>query len=359
MGRRVLEVLGPSAGGIRRHVAVLAEGLEARGWTVTVAGPAGVLDGLRPGLVPVPVALGPGALAAARALRPLVRQADVVHAHGLTAGWVAWAAGAGPKLVVTVHNLVLDEASCRTAPLLRQLESWLPRRARETVVISPDMRERFAGGTDPSRLHLVAPVGPTPVVARPAAEVRAELGLDPGAPLVVLVGRLHPQKDIATLIRAADRLDPAVQVVVVGEGPQRGELEAQARALGSGARIHLIGARDHAADYQAAADVVVMCSIWEGFGLVVAEALHLGRPVVATAVGPVPTMVVDGVTGRLVPPSDPSALAAAITDLLADRDRATEMGRAGAKLVAPHFDTDALVRRVEEVYELVTEEPHR
>lgn len=359
MSPRVLEVLGPSTGGIRRHVAVLADGLERRGWAVTVAGPSGVMDDLRPGLMPVPVGLGPGALGAARALRPLVREADVVHAHGLTAGWVAWAAGAGPKLVVTVHNLVLDEASGRRAPLLRQLESRLPRRARQTIVISPDMRDRFAGGVPASQLHLVPPVGPTPVASRPASLVRAELGLGPTVPLVVLVGRLHPQKDVASLIQATVALDPAVQVVVVGEGPDRAGLEADARRLGVEGRVHLVGARAQAADYQSAADVVVMCSIWEGFGLVVAEALHLARPVVATAVGPVPTMVIDGVTGRLVPPSDPAALAAAITDLLADRDRAAEMGRAGAKLVAPHFDTDALVRRVEEVYELVTEEPHR
>ncbi len=358
MSRRVLEVLGPSSGGIRRHVAVLADELEQRGWAVTAAGPAGVLDGLRTNLSAVQVALGPGAVGAARSLRPLVREADVVHAHGLTAGWVAWAAGAGPKLVVTVHNLVLDEAAGATAPLLRRLEGLLPARAREVIVISPQMRARFVGRTASESLHLVPPVGPTPVVHRSAADVRAELELGHTAPLVVLVGRLHPQKDVATLVEATARLDPGVQVVVVGEGPQRAELEDRIGALGLGSRVHLIGARDNAADYQAAADVVVMCSIWEGFGLVVAEALHLGRPVVATAVGPVPSMVLDGQTGRLVPPSDPVALASAIADLLADRGRAAEMGRAGAKLVAPHFDTDALVRRVEEVYELVIEEPH-
>ncbi|MBX3285136.1 MAG: glycosyltransferase family 4 protein [Actinobacteria bacterium] len=358
MSRHVLEVLGPSTGGIRRHVAVLAAGLERRGWEVTVAGPAGVLDGLRTDLVAVPVALGPHALAAARALRPLVHDADVVHAHGLTAGWVAWAAGAGPKLVVTVHNLVLDGASGRTAPLLRVLEGRLPARARETIVISPQMRDHLAPHA-PRPLHLVAPVGPTPVVRRTAAEVRAELGIGPDDPLVVLVGRLHPQKDVATLVEAATRLDPAVQVVVVGEGPQRGELEQLVRRHGLEARVHLVGEQADATDHQAAADVVVMCSVWEGFGLVVAEALALARPVVATAVGPVPEMVIDGETGRLVPPSDPEALAGAIADLLADPVRAAGLGRAGAKLVAPHFDTDALVRQVEEVYELVTEEPDR
>ncbi|HWJ97850.1 MAG TPA: glycosyltransferase, partial [Acidimicrobiales bacterium] len=160
MTSNCLQVLGPSAGGIRRHVATLAEGLEARGRAVTVAGPAGVMDGLWPDAAAVPAALGASAPSAVRRLRPLVRQADVVHAHGLTAGWLAWAAGAGPKLVVTVHNLVLDEAAGASTAVLRRLEGWLPGRACETIVISAPMQARFdATGTDP-HVHLIPPVAP-------------------------------------------------------------------------------------------------------------------------------------------------------------------------------------------------------
>ena len=89
MTTKVLEVLGRSTGGIRRHVAVLGAGLEARGWAPTFVGPAGVLDGLRDDLVPAPIALGASAPKAIRTLRPQVADADVVHAHGLTAGWLA------------------------------------------------------------------------------------------------------------------------------------------------------------------------------------------------------------------------------------------------------------------------------
>ena len=353
-----LEVLGPSAGGIRRHVATLSSGLEDRGWAVTIVGPSGVMEGLRSDAVAVPVALGASALSAVRALRPLVRQADVVHAHGLTAGWVAWAAGAGAKLVVTIHNLVLDEAAGPTAPVLRRLEGWLPGRAAETIVISEPMRERFEPRGSNPHLHLIPPVGPTPLVTESALTVRSELRVPDGVPLVVLVGRLHPQKDIGSLLTAVATIERDLRVVVVGDGPQRDELVAMVGRLGIGDRVQLLGARPNASNYLAAADVAVMCSIWEGFGLVVAEALYLERPVVATAVGPVPSMVIDGETGYLIPPSDPGALVAAITRALDDPDHAGELGRAGAKLVAPHFDRDALVAKVEDVYN-VTKQAQR
>jgi len=353
MTRSVLHVLGPSTGGIRRHVATLADGLEDRGWTTSVAGPPGVMDGLRAGQVDVPVSNRPS-VAGLRSLRALARDADVVHAHGLTAGWWSWLAGTGDRLVLTVHNLVLREASGRATPILRAAEGLLPGRAAQTIVISEEMRRRFdPSGADPT-ITLIPPVGPVPVVTRSPGEVRAELGIHPHAPLVVLVGRLHPQKDIGTLIDAVASLPTGTEVVVVGDGPERARLTQRVAELGLSERVHLVGARTDATNYQAAADVVVMCSIWEGFGLVVAEALALGRPVVATAVGPVPSMVIDGETGRLVPPSDPPALAAAITDLLRNPEDAQIMGRAGAKLVEPHFDIPALIARVEDIYDLVT-----
>jgi len=352
MNRSVLHVLGPSAGGIRRHVATLAEGQEQQGWTVTVAGPKGVMDGLGVDQVTVPVRNRPS-LGGLHDLRVLARQVDIVHAHGLTAGWWSWSAGAGDHLVVTVHNLVLPEVSGRATPLLRIAEGWLPGRAAETIVISDEMRRRFdPAGTDPT-ITLIPPVGPAPIVSRSTADVRRELALPPDAPLVVLVGRLHPQKDIGSLIEAVPLLASSAQVVVVGDGPDRARLTQQINTLGLTHRVRLLGERTDAADFMAAADVVVMCSIWEGFGLVVAEALALGRPVVATSVGPVPSMVVDGKTGRLVPPSDPIALGAAITDLLTRPEDAMAMGRAGAKLVEPHFDAPALIARVEDVYDLV------
>jgi len=126
---RVLQLLGPSTGGIRRHVVTLTAELRRRGWEVAVAGPAGVLDGVGELDAVVDVPAGSSAVQALRARRqlaPLLRGADLVHAHGLKAGWVAGSLRSRPPLVVTVHNLVLDEAAGPSAPVLRVMEGMLP-----------------------------------------------------------------------------------------------------------------------------------------------------------------------------------------------------------------------------------------
>ena len=277
---------------------------------------------------------------------------DVVHAHGLTAGWLASLVPRRPPLVVTVHNLVLDEAEGRLAPVLRRIEGRLPARADAVIAISDQVARRFTGLRGADRITVVAPVGPAPQTRR-AGEVRVEVGAHEGAPLVVLVGRLHPQKDVGTLLEATvevrDR-HPDVVVAVAGDGPERESLARQASGLGLDATVRFLGARDDAPDLMAAADVVVTCSVWESYGFVVAEALDLGRPLVATAVGPVPALVIDGVTGRLVPPSDPAALASAIVDLLDDPALAARLGSAGKAHLATKLDAGTLIDRVAAVY---------
>lgn len=350
---RVLQVLGPSSGGIRRHVAALAEGLTDRGWTVEVAGPAGVMEGLRPLDHPVAISRNPrAAVRSIRTLQRVSRSFDLVHAHGLTVGWVAGLMPRRPPLVVTVHNLVLDEAEGRLAPLLRQLEDRVPARADALIAVSDQIARRFSGLRGADHIVVVPPVGPA---RRPgeAAHIRRDLGIGPSTPLVVLVGRLHPQKDVGTLLEATVAIrahHPDLVVAVAGDGPQRAALERRATELGLDTTVRFLGARDDPADLMAAADVVVMCSLWESYGFVVAEALGLGRPLVATAVGPVPDMVIDGVTGRLVPPSDPPALAVATLDLLDHPDIAADLGSAAARHLAATLDAGALMDRVEAVY---------
>lgn len=359
--RAVLQLLGPSTGGIRRHVAELARRLPAHGWSSPVAGPAGVLGprGDLARVVPVPGAPTPALLAARRALRAAVAVtgADVVHAHGLKAGWLATLAGLDRPVVVTVHNLVLDEAAGRSAPALRALEARLPGRAAATIAVSVAIADRFAGVRGADRVRVVRPVGPPPAPSRTAAKVRADLGIAADAPLVVTVARLHPQKGLPTLLRAAAALRarvPDVRVVVVGEGPDHAALTALATELGVADTVLLAGPSPDAADELAAADVVAMCSRWESGPLAVAEALALGRPVVATPVGFVPELIDDGVSGRIVPVGDPPALAGALGDVLADPEGAARMAEAGRRAVGEALGPDRLVGDVVKVYETVT-----
>ena len=355
----VLQVLGPSAGGIRRHVACLAEGLRGRGWEVRTVGPAGVLDGVGrlDGVVDVPSGLAPRSVwRARRQLAEEIRDADVIHAHGLKAGWLATTLRQGVPVVVTVHNLVLDEVAGRTAVFLRLLEGRLVRRAARTIAVSDQIATRFAGLPGADRVVVIPPLSPPPEPGRSADEVRKSLGVLDGERLVVSVGRFHPQKDLPTLVRAFELLRGRrddVRLALVGSGPAVAEIEQLVGSLGLAGAVALPGYSENGADELAAADVVAMSSLWEGTPVVLAEALRLERPVVATAVGGVPALVEDGVTGRLVPPSDPEALAGAIADLLADPDGAAALARAGRDRVEQTLGADALLPEIEAAYRAV------
>ena len=355
---RVLLVLGPSAGGIRRHVDVLAQQLPATGWTPTVVGPTGVMDGLATSAVAAPISMHPlRALTAVRTLRHLAREADVVHAHGLTAGWLAWAARARRPIVATVHNVVLDEAAGRSAPVLRRLQRWLPGRVDLTIAVSADIAARLPAG---ERVRVIIPASPPPVVERDRASIRAELAVADDAPLVVTVARLHPQKAIGDLLEAMVTVRgsvPAARLAIVGDGPERAGLEATARRLGLDDRATFVGAQPDGPSWMAAADVVAVSSIWEGSPLVVAEALQLGIPIVATDVGDVAEAVHDGQTGRLVAPGRPADLAAALIGVLRDPAGAQEMADRGQDLARARYGVPHLVGQVADCYGALVGEP--
>lgn len=357
---RVLQLLGPSTGGIRRHVATLSERLTERGWAVEVAGPRGVMDGLADfsrldHVIGVPN--GFNLLSAPATRRRLARAAagvDLIHAHGLKAGWLAATLPRGrPPLLVSVHNLVLDEAAGRSAPLLRALEARLVGRVDGMIAVSDEIAQRFTGRPGADRIQVIPPVGPTPLVVRTAREVRNDLGISPTDRLVVIPARLHPQKDLDTLLNSLAIVVARVEglrVFIFGEGPQEAHLRARIASLGLDEVVVLAGFRPSVADELAAADVVVLSSRWEGSPLAVLETLALGRPIISTPVGSVPSLVIDGVSGRLVPIGDPHAMAQAIEEVLADPAGAGEMAETGRRMVEKDYGEQTLVGRVEEFY---------
>ena len=353
---RALQVLGPSTGGIRVHVATLAAGLTALGVDAPVVGPRGVLEGLadQDGIVPVPSGPSPWGLVRARAgLRPWRANADVVHAHGLKAGWAAVQARRGTPVVLTLHNVVLDEAAGRAARLQRQLERAVIRRADRVIAPSPAIAEGVAGIVPSSRVRVVVPASPVPAPLAPRDRVRAELGASDDTPLVVCVARLHPQKDLATLLRAWARVTAAVpeaRLAVVGEGPDRPALEELARRTGVERSVVFAGFSAHAVDQLAAADLAVVSSVWEAIPLVLAEALQLGVPVVSTDVGLARDLLGDGRAGRVVPVGDDRALADGLRSLLQDPDAARAARDAAPVVARSRFDPDELVGAVLDVY---------
>jgi glycosyltransferase involved in cell wall biosynthesis len=183
----------------------------------------------------------------------------------------------------------------------------------------------------------------------------ADPGLLPVGARYGTVGHLTPAKGIDVLLRAAAEVSassPPSTCVVVGKGPDRSRLVDLSREVGSDCVLFL-GQRMDARSVIAGLDVFVLPSRLDAMPLVLLEAMALGRPIVAAAVGGVPEIITDEVTGLLVPPDDPSALAAAIQRLLADAPLARRLGEAARADVETRFDARILATRLEALYEEV------
>jgi glycosyltransferase involved in cell wall biosynthesis len=255
-----------------------------------------------------------------RAARRRVRGVDLIHAHWLGSGLVA--ATCGKPFVVQLWGTDVELAR-RMRPLARAVL----RRARLTICPSTALAEsaRELG----AREVRVIPSG---------VEIPASVGEEAEPPEVLFAGRLSREKGILELVQAADGLN----LVVAGDGPLREQVPG---ALG------FVPHEELGPLYERAA-VVACPSHREGFGVVCAEAMAYGRPVVAGAVGGLLDLVVDGETGLLVPPRDVGALRAALQRLLGDRDLRQRLGAAARERIRQRFAwpavTDATIAAYEE-----------
>jgi glycosyltransferase involved in cell wall biosynthesis len=283
-----------------------------------------------------------------RALR--AERPAIFHAHlswpfacryGVLAAWLARV----PAIVGTAQ-LYLAPGSGRQP----RLTLWLFRRI---IAVSQEVRTRYAEDLRvPARkLALVRnairvpPAGRTPDPALRAALVR-------GRPdyVVLTLARLHPQKGHAYLLAAAAQVHD-VTFVLAGDGPLRGELEAQARELGVADRCVFLGDRSDVPDLLAAADLLVLPSLFEGLPVSVLEAMAAQRPVVATAIGGTDEAVTHELTGLLVPPRDPTALASAIRRIRSDPALARRLAAAGRARVEREFSSAVTARSVMRIYD--------
>jgi glycosyltransferase involved in cell wall biosynthesis len=197
------------------------------------------------------------------------------------------------------------------------------------------------------------PVEQVQAEAAGAAELRAGLGLPVGRPVVGAVTVFRRQKRLEDWLGVAQTVAaqrPDTLFLLVGDGPERGQVEARIAAWGLGDRVRLAGLRVDGRRLLGLMDVCLMTSAYEGLPLALLEAMALGKPVVATAVGGIPEAVRDGVEGRLAPVGAVAALAAAVLDLLARPELAQQMGTAGAQRVAREFHTRQRVAAIERVY---------
>ena len=363
---RVLEVLGRSAGGIGRHVALVAGALNSAELDVDIAGPPDLTVAMPRAVIPVEIPGGVlGHLRAVARLRSIVHEGGyaVVHAHGLRAGIDAGLAcrRARARCLLSVHNIVRPDVQGRGKALFyRWAEPLSVRLSDKTFAASEDMARHLrtvAGGAAAKIEVLYLGIEDAPSVARAAEEVRAEASVPEGAHMVVTAARLHPQKNLPVMLAALRTLTSGqaqkkldVYLVVLGEGPERQRLEAQAQAMGVDGRVRWMGFRSDISDFLAAADVFCLSSNWEAVPLAIKEAVQVGTPVVSTDVGGVDELISDRSSGRLVPKGDAGALASALAEVLSSPEIGARYVERARIDLQRRFSTERMLERLREEY---------
>ena len=300
------------------------------------------------------------------ALRHLLveKEFDIVHTHLPSAATLARPVVASmakrrrPMLVYTEHSM-WD----KMALLVKALNRCTIGLDRALIVVSESARQSLpeplrerarvvVHGVDLSRseqLHSKRDLL--------RGDVRRELGVSPGDRLVIAVSNLRPEKGYDVLLEATRLLmskGAPVQIVAVGRGPMRDELEARRRELGLGDRLVFLGERADALRLMAGSDVFVLASRQEGFSVALMEAASLGLPIVATAVGEIPRMFTSGVDALILAPEDPEALASAIERVVRDDVLRKRLG-SSALAASSLFDVAKATKEIEGIYSEILE----
>lgn len=317
-----------------------ADRLRRVGAAVTVVGPLGLSAPLRLARV-------------FRRTRP-----DLVHLHGSRAGVAGTIAAAltGVRPVVyTAHALAFKRhLPAMVTWLLARADALTCARADRVICLThSDVEAARARRVLRDRVTVIPnAIDPAPFASRP--DRRAELGIDPDAPVAGMVGRLVPDKDPVGFIAAARRVVdvlPHTRFLLVGDGPLRTQVENAIASYGLGPHVILTGYRSDIPELLATMDVVVLTSRWEGMPLVILEAMASARPVIAPALPGLDEVISDGVTGRLVAPGVPGAAADAIVALLRDPAARQAMGVCGRERVYRRFTLARMVSSTLAVYQ--------
>lgn len=302
----------------------------------------------------------------ARILR--LRRVHIIHTHLFdpsVIGLLSAALARTPIRVMTRHysdyhtridkrwHMRLDQLCTRVSDRVIAVSRHTADHMIEKEGAPPEKLRVVLNGLDPARVNVSGPDA--------RERIRREFGID-DAYLLLVAARLHPEKGYEHLFRAMavlrGRLSRPVLLLVAGHGDLLPHYTQMARDVGIDDLVRFVGFRSDVPDLMTAADLVVLPSVAEAFGLVLTEALLLGTPVVATRVGGIPEIVDDGRDGLLVPPGDGDALAAALVSLLEDPARRARMAGAGREKIRQRFAFADMVRAYENVYrELLAEHP--
>jgi len=279
-----------------------------------------------------------------RRVRPTILHAHLFHAN--LPGRILGRLAGVPIIICTEHSMALE------SELRYRLNRWTIGLVDRVIAVSANVRDFCIShiGLPPEKVTLIYNGIELPVSLHMSRQTaRARLGLSSEETVLGVVSRLDPAKGIDVLIRAMPCVENAT-LVIVGDGVERALLEKLAGELGVSRRIVWAGYQPEVYNLLPAFDVFVQPSRFEGLPTTVIEAMAAGLPVVATAVGGTPEVVEDGVTGLLLPPADPAALAKAINHLLGDPPLRLALGRAGRERAARQFSVEQMVRQTEALY---------
>ncbi|MSR61787.1 MAG: N-acetyl-alpha-D-glucosaminyl L-malate synthase BshA [Planctomycetes bacterium] len=286
---------------------------------------------------------------------------DILHAHyalphAVSAILARSAAEAdpgrpAPRVVTTLHgtDITIVGSDPSYAPLTQYLISSSDAATAVSESLARDTERHFCLGTKPCRIEVIHNFVDTERFTPQAKPSKSTV------PRAVHVSNFRPVKRVPWLIEAFAKatVGTHAELVLVGDGPARSDACETARNLGLGTRVRFLGERDALPELLSPADVFLLSSSEESFGLSALEAMSCGVPVVATAVGGVPEVIRDGETGLLSPADDQDQFAARVGELLFDRERARAMGRAARADVLARFATGPVVDRYEQLYRSV------
>jgi glycosyltransferase involved in cell wall biosynthesis len=281
---------------------------------------------------------------------------DIVHTHlihGDVYGTVAARLAGVRRVVSTKHGFPDFDRPSRLYVVNGLLSGGVSRVITISDALAEKVREvERMKSSQMMTIHYG--LDPQMVVDSEPDAVREQLGLDQATMLIVCVARMVPVKGLNYLIDAMAELSkrgsPCV-LALIGDGPLRAALHQQAQTAGGGADIRFLGWRTDVAEFMRAADIVVLPTLGEGFGLVLLEAMAQCRPVVASDVTSIPEIVEDGRTGILVPPRSPRALADALQRLIANPELRRSMGAAGYERLRTRFSVARMVDATTRVYD--------
>lgn len=357
---RVMMVITPRRfSGAERMVVWQSQGLRDRGHEVlVVCKPNAPLQAAlaAAGIPCRPLGIsGKGNLLAPFRLAKVAREfgADIIHTHLSTASLWGSFAGKIARVPVVAEVHALNSKTCFVyADLIVTCSAGV----RDHLVaqgVPPERVEVLYNGLPPERFQNLKPI----------AALQAELGLQPGQPVIGVVAHLSEKKGHRHLIAALPELRrrfPGLVCLLLGEGALRSELAAQAEALGVGSAVRFLGFREDAVAVMQVMDVVVLPSVAkEGLGVALIEAAFLGKPTVGSDCPGIKEVIVPGETGLLVPPGDSEALAAALVRLLEDASLRHRLGDAGRDRADRLFTLAAMVSRAETIYGQVLARDHR